>query len=347
MSWLLSVDETKALSITLMLCMGLAAMVSKRLNLLTIFIAFVFYMVSFPLGHDTLNYVQIFESGQLSRFGVIWAGIDYMANLFQSWIFIHAIPYAIIVFATYKLSTKCMNPSLLFVGVTLSPAIGFEFLSIVRQGLATALLMLAYSYYLSKKKFVVPTAIASLAVSSHTASIIAPAIYFLKSIKNIPKKDLMSLFVFLTMATLFVFAFIGESILDIAYVQLPYMIDWYIVSRDESEQSGRFVLLYWVLILSLGNLLSLIFNLRVRLFWLIGAIIFLTFYFALWAISPPMARIVWFILPIVLFHQINDVESGLSFVALSFYRFLFLIILLSASIYGALISKDSFWNGVY
>jgi hypothetical protein len=348
MLWPLSIDETKVLSIALILCMGLASLTSKRLNLLTIFVAFTFYIVSFPLGHDTLNYIQIFEADELSRYGIIWGGIDYIAKLFESWIFIYAITYAIIVFATYKLAVKSMNPSLLFIGVTLSPSIGFDFLSIVRQGLATAMLMLAYSYYLSSKgRLVVPTAIASIAVLSHTASIIAPAIFFLKSINNIPKKNVISLLLFSIIAILLVSFFFGKPILDFFYLQLPYMIDSYILSRDESVPGGRFIFLYWILILSLDQLLKLIFNLKICLFKINRLIIFITFYFAFLSISPPMARIIWFIMPIVLFHYINDVESRLSYAIRDLHRFLFVTLLLSASIYGVFISRDSFWSGAY
>ena len=125
-----------------------------------------------------------------------------------------------------------------------------------------------------------------------------------------------------------------------------YFIELYVTNKD-SESSGKFVLLYWML-----TIFSLVIYLKIISYTLpennlTSAIIFFLMYFLFWKLSPPTARLMWYFLPIYFFKLISEIEQNTKISGFRNNKIAILILTVTSAYFGISIAHDNFWYGFY
>ncbi len=314
-----------------------------RLNLFIFIIGFLYLLVSFPLGHDTLNYKFIIEDGYLPRYGLIWSILDAFSNFFNNWKFVHFISYVIIICSFFKLSKTLKNSNLALTILLLSPAIGFDFLSIIRQALATAAII--FAYLLGRKKSKWEYLLYLVAGLLHVSAFIYALFVFTKKI-NITRSMTPFRFLFVIL-TLFIFVSLTfVFLIQFELLDTTHFIEFYI-TNDDSVQSGKFVLIYWVIALGLPLILNVIFGISNNSNSIKQYLLFFSIYICVWMISSPTARIMWYFIPILFIQTLNEVELVNNKLYTRLYRVGLIILTFLSANFGLLISHDNYWVGYY
>lgn len=311
----------KIVSIVLLIILTLITTVkSKTITSAQIFVGYLFLLSAVPLGHDTLQYYINFQSGFISNYSIIWNLMNKLPNFFLMYI----IVFFIIIYSFAKLVRGYHYSSLLFYILIITPSLGLEYTSILRQGLATAFVVLLF---LNRSRITL-FAMALLSHSSGASSFII--------LNNKIKFGLL----FIT--PLILFTDIGNSYLIEVYERLTYLVVHYLINVQNSITSGRFLFAYWSIILSMFCMMSFrIFSKRKSILCLYLVLTTWMLYFILFNIEPVSVRIIWMFLPILLLkisHLVQPYKLNWIFISSMSFTMAFVHILNA---------KGYYWLGKY
>lgn len=340
--WPIDQDSTQLCLLLLLLYLYSVLFISKRLDFLCI-PAYIFMILAIPLGHDSLNYFFLIESGEIGRFGPIWTVLLSLHQYIDWWPIFYILSWAIIVFSFYRLAKTSSYPSFAFVLLLTAPAVGLDYISILRQGLATGFLIISYTALL-RAKIGMSYLLSGLAVSTHMTSLaVIPLLYkYLFSFRKYRLRFWILICIF------FVSLFVALNFMPFIDERVQYYNENYIQVDDEAPVSGRFVLFYWLLVSATPILACIITDFSVEKIKRYNKnLYFMLVYFILWLVTPPLARLVWYILPFHLIHVLCQVRD---FPLLAVRTYQLLIIGLATFLFATawvITSPGHFWNSTY
>lgn len=339
----LSYDTTRLVGIVLITILFSMNIFIQKVNYISLLFAFLFFILCFPLGHDTLNYKSLIEDDYLTRYGIVWESIYSFYRLFELWWIVHFIAYIIIIYSFYKISLRTTNSLFLFTILVLSPAIGFDFLSIIRQGLATSFIILGYNSSLNRSKF--KFVFYLLAILTHITAIIFIIPFVLRYLYRLALQSRLKLILILIIFGMALILFI-PVVISSGIVNPLYFIELYITNKD-SVSSGKFVLLYWMLAIFSLVIYTKTVSYTLPKYNVTTAIMFFLIYFLFWKLSPPAARLMWYFLPIYFFKLIIELEKNTKISGFRNYKIAIVILTATSAYFGISIAHNNFWYGFY
>lgn len=337
---------TKGLVVTIAAAMYALALLNRRLSRGLILLSFTFLATGAPLGYDTLMYRYLIGSGALDQYGPLWSFLGLVANFLNAWWVVHLIGYVVIVYAFVSLSRLSAWPSLLLATITTLPGLGFGYLGLLRQALATAFVILFY-LELRKSRKMTSLLFAVLAYLSHPAGLCAIAVLLLLHLKN--KLWRIGLVIGTSVAGVYLISVVAPSFFDAQFNHAMFLIARYIVSDSTvDDSSGGKLYLAWVIILATPVLVAAITK---RASWfsvdMVAVVIFLTAYWLLLMVSGSSVRLSWFFLPILMFRAVALLVTRPGrYVLLPVHAF-FALTCFVASAYALAIAPEYFWAGDY
>ncbi len=340
----LSYNNTKILGLVIICILSFVNLFRRNVNYFFFFGCMFFFISCFPLGHDTLNYKFIIEDGYLPRYGIIWQTLYIISTFIKWWKIVHIISYSLILLSFFLLSKSVKQSALLFTSLVLSPAIGIDFLSIVRQGLATAFLI--FGFLMRNRKSKLEYLFYFIAILTHVTSIVFPLYLLILKLIEIQKKSITRFFILgLTFFVLFCIAII--FIVKFELIDPVHFLEFYVLSKD-GEPGGNIIFFYWMFILGLPVILKIIlYNEQCGREIIFYALFFLLYYVFL-QISSPLGRLFWYILPVLLYNSFLSIEKYDSLNKIHFiHKHILISSNLVASFYGILISHENYWFGFY
>jgi hypothetical protein len=309
--------------------------------------AMLLLLVAAPLGYDTLQYKEMIQQSFLAYYGPIWHVLGFIGAL-CGWLAVYVIVYALLIVAFWRLSACSSWPSLCFAILATAPGLGLEFLSILRQGLATGFVILAFFSVAAHRPWG-SAAWALLALLAHPASVV-PVAYVYLGRSEIPLKARMWI-----AATFLVAGLAWSAVSPETFEQLQswvaFMFSRYIAGDALIEgEWGQKLFLFWALMLlspialrrllgnsvvSGGDLVSTRFVVGI-----------LCLYGLLLTISGSSARVAWYFLPFCIAPMTDRLlwlrqQCGLR-VPLVYAGLLFL-----ATAYWISLAEGHFWAGEY
>jgi hypothetical protein len=338
--------ETKTISIALILILYGSALNRKSLSVLQVVFGLVYFFVSLPLGYDTLGYKMLIESGKITRYGMLWETLYIGVQATGFWWFIHCISGIILVYSFSRLATTSSWPSLVFAMIITLPGIGFSFLSILRQAVATAFLVNVYTgCKRGDGKSVLLNSV--LAFLSHQTSLFANlVIVFLNLKSNFSIKNKLML-IFSALLFVFITGLTNEEFSTSIIQYFQYLIDSS-VSLEMLQESGYVLSVFWICLLSLPFLIDLAYSNKIRFPGLLSInIATAVLYTSIFIVSGSGVRICWYFLPIVIFlnSRLLVVHSERGFGG--YLTIIYVLICFLGSVYPIAIARDYFWRNTY
>lgn len=309
--------------------------------------ALLLLLVGAPLGYDTLHYRELIQEAVLGYYGPLWYALGLIGAL-SGWLAVYVIVYAILVLAFSRLAAWSRWPSLCFAILATAPALGLEFLSILRQGLATAFVILAFCSVAKHRPWRSATW-ALLSVLAHPASVV-PIAYVYLGRSEFPLKARMWIAATLLTTGLAVSLVSPETFEQLQF-GVSFMFSRYIAGDAVIEgEWGRKLFLFWTLMLlspivmwrllgdsvvSVGDLVSKRFVVGI-----------LCLYALLLTVSGSSVRLAWLFLPFCIAPIADRLlwlrqKCGLR-VPLVYAGILFL-----ATAYWISLAEGHFWVGEY
>lgn len=337
---------TKALTIALALAMYGIALVIRRLNASLIALGLIFLCIGAPLGYDTLMYSFIIMSGGLGHFGPLWSALGFGAFWIDIWWVIHLFTYCLIVFAFAALARRSTWPSLLFVTLISLPGLGFDFLSIMRQGLSTAFVILFY-LALQQSRTIKSLSFASLAFLAHPAALFAVVVLIIaRYINNITR---FTKYIVLGLVILFALPALLPDYFNTQLDNITFLFNYYLLSDYKIEsEAGSKLYLSWCFIIILPVLMASVYG---RINWIsketAAVMLFLISYGLLLSVSGAAVRLVWLVLPFVMMIVISCLDNSQNRRKIVPFNILFAIACFSVSAYVISIAPEYFWAGAY
>lgn len=303
-----------------------------------------FFAICAPLGYDTLCYKWLIEEQSLSRFGLLWGYLEEIPNLTGVWWSIHLIVYACLLTAFYRLSQKTSNPALAFAMLATLPGLGFSFLSIIRQALATAL-MIHGCLEIQKKLWIRGSMIFTIAVLAHSSCLPWIMVFLTYSAFN-AGGDRLQRIAIISIGFIFTGAIVfnQETLSALRYVR---MFENYVEDRNAAE-SGKMLALFWIVI-GVGSLfLRNVYmrehvgrgqNIRV------AAIVVL--YVALFIYLGEAIRFVWYLLPLLIFDVVGSIRPNSNNGNLNYIRLSVTVAISLLAIYPIFMAPEYYWKDQY
>lgn len=342
MEWYLDAYGAKSISIFFVTVLYLISFIKKNLGWINFILALLSLLNLIPLGHDTLNYIQIYQSNDIRRYGPIFIVFGLFADFFDSWIVFYVFTCILITSSFYLLSLKSTYPSLFFTMLITLPGIGQDFSSIMRQGLATSFLYFSYLLITSNRRLLGISSIL-LSVLAHATSIFPIAIIFGRNLFRIVSHNKLLSFI-LAFSPIYLILFVPVIFDFMIETYIPYLVENYILSRDDAPQAGRLLLSFWIFIFIFPYLIYISLGVKFNASYFYQKISFLALYIFLYIITPPMARLAWYVLPLILLKHFIEISSN---VCSKIIYGLLILTCFSVALYGIIYAPTYFWLGYY
>lgn len=338
---------TKVLTITIALTMYALALFTRRLNTGLIVLGFLFFCVGAPLGYDTLMYSFIISSGGLNHYGPLWSAIGFAANWVDVWWLVNLITYILIMYAFMVLARLSVWPSLLLAALVTMPGLGFDLLSVMRQGLSTAFVILFY-VALKDSRAIKSLTFATLAFFAHPAGLFAVVLLLLVRYKdNITR---IGKYIAIALVVIFAISAILPDYFETQVNNITFLFARYLILDSAIENAaGRKLFLAWCAILTTPLIIAALYR---RINWLskemYTVVLFLAAYGLLLAVSGSSVRLLWFFLPMVMATVVSTLANrSRQRVTLLPTSIFFAVICFAASAYVLSIAPEHFWTGEY
>lgn len=337
---------TKGLIIAIALAMYGIALTRRRLSRLLIVLCFAFLTLGAPLGYDTLMYSIMISAGGLNNYGPLWSALGAVAGWTDAWWVVHLVAYVAIVWSFVALSRRSSWPSLLLATLTTMPGLGFDFLSVMRQGLCTAFIIF---YYLALRdsRYLRALVLAVLAFLAHPAGLFGVVVLVLVRFRSEPLRILMA--VTATWAVVFAVSVGAPAFFESQLNNAAFLLARYLLSEDtiENETGGK-LFLVWIVILAIPVLLAAIAK-RIRWFSskMFGVVMFLAAYGLLLTVSGSSVRLIWLFLPMLMAGVVSTLTSRPRHPVLLGTRIAFATACFAASAFVLSVAPEYFWAGDY
>jgi hypothetical protein len=336
---------TKTVVVFIVLALYAFALIQRQVSRYIIILGVLYFAIGAPLGFDTIFYRNAFKTGRIIEYGFLWeAGYEF-ANLIDCWWVMYPIVYVILLHSFVKLSETTNWPSLVFAALVTMPGIGFNYLSILRQALASAFIIYVY-LGLSGGRIKQLTWTSVLAYLAHPSAIMPLPIIAISQSKflSIGRRILLATIIIPTCAMLLLDGrFLGSQV-----VRFQYLIDNFLRSDTRIyDDNGVKLFFIWCTILLLPLITLLIVNKRVgQVAFCLSIIIYLALYGFLVTISGQAVRIAWYGLPMLIALAINMIGIEKSQYHSKVIGFVMTGLCLISSVYVVLIAPEHFWSGV-
>lgn len=337
---------TKFVVISIALTMYGMALLKHRMTNVLALLSFMFLCIGAPLGYDTLMYSFLIESGELNNYGPLWSTLGAVANWANAWWIVHLFTYILIVYAFVRLALQSTWPSLVLATLTTLPGLGFDFLSVMRQGLSTAFIIIFY-LALKESRTIKSLLFSTLAFLAHPAGLFAVILLLLIRFKSNFKH--IRLYIFITLVTVLTVSLTTPDYLESQIKNVSFLFARYLISDNtiENETGGK-LFIAWCMILATPVFIAAITR---RVAWLSmemsSVVLFLACYGFLLAVSGSSVRLIWFFLPMILVTVISTLNSNPRQRVLLPNRLFFTAICFVASAYVLSIAPEHFWAGEY
>jgi hypothetical protein len=337
---------TKFFVISIAVAMYGLAYLKHRMTNVPALLSFMFLCFGAPLGYDTLMYSFLIESGGISNYGPLWATLGAVANWANAWWIVHFFTYTLIVYAFVRLARQSTWPSLALATLTTMPGLGFDFLSVIRQGLSTAFIILFY-LALKESRTTKSLLFSTLAFFAHPAGLFAVTLLLLARFKSNLKH--VALYILIALGTMLTVSLTLPDHFESQVNNVFFLFTRYLLSDNTIEnETGVKLFIAWSIILLTPLIIA---ALTRRVAWfsmeISSIVLFLACYGLLLAVSGSSVRLIWFFLPVIMMTVISTLNSGPRHRVLMPTRLFFTAICFAASAYVLSIAPEHFWAGEY
>lgn len=338
---------TKILTIAITLLMYALAIFERRLTNALVMLGLLYFGIGLPLGYDTLMYSFIISAGKLDFFGPLWQLLGFGATWLDIWWLPHLITFSVLVYSFAALAQRSAWPSLLFAMLVSLPGMGFDFLSIMRQGLSTAFVILFY-ISLTESRSAKALIFAALAALAHPVAIVVLGIITVfHSINNFSGN--IKIFSILVLSFFAILSF-APDFFQAQIIKLDFLYSSYTNVDSDAEASTGFKLyLAW----SSLTIFSIVFAINSKKIYLLSyktftSVVFLLSYGYIVTISGATARIIWLYLPFLSRDIVGNLSLGENYKEnVRPVIIIFLLLCFSISAYVLSIAPEFYWQGAY
>lgn len=303
-----------------------------------------FFTLCSGLGYDTLSYKWMIEDESIFKFGWIWGMFGKVYSLTGIWWVVYICVYACLVPALFRLSKVTSNPALAFAMLITLPGLGFSYLSILRQGFATALLIHGCLNF-NQKYFVSGFVLLILSTLAHSSCLPWVLVFLCYQTVAFGRLKIGRLSIALTSLVFTAMIFSSQDILDLLRISRMYEI--YVENRGASDV-GQLLAYFWC---GLGGSGLVLGSVRLRDKITKGSVLrvccTLIVYITVYSVFGDGVRFAWYLLPLLVFDLVNSfkIEEHSNFGRAACYTIVLGILLLS--LYPILNAPDYFWRNQY
>ncbi|NJN00146.1 MAG: hypothetical protein HC793_00185 [Aquincola sp.] len=337
---------TKSLVIGLVLLIYLQALISPRITAFQAFTTLAYLLIGFRLGYDTLMYRWLIEDDRLDHYGAVWSALENLYRMTGVWWAIHASVLAFVAWSLVALARRTPWPSLALAMMTTLPGMGFDYLSLLRQALATGMII-GFHLLAQRRSWAWATLPALAAFLTHPASAFAVAVLLLVYFRHDAKRLLLTCGLIISaIASVALLApgFFANQVANIGFLFVRYLL-----AEDSGEpETGAKLAVFWAVLL-LGPLL-LRAAARPRFVFdptFLTTTAFVVTYVILSAVSGMAVRLLWLLLPLAIALPLGTLVRSDPPYLISLCRGLFITASLAASIYVVQIAPEHYWAGDY
>lgn len=337
---------TKSLVIGLVLLIYAQALMSPRITALQAISAVAYLLIGFRLGYDTLMYRWLIEDDRLDHYGAVWSALENLYRMTGVWWAIHATVLASVGWALVALAKRTPWPSLALAMMTTLPGMGFDYLSLLRQAMATGLII-GFHLLVQRRSWGWATLAALAAFLTHPAAAFAVAILLLVYFRHDVKRLLLT-FGILISAALSVVLF-APGFFDAQVANIGFLIARYLLAEESGEpESGAKLAIFWTILL-LGPMLLRAAARPHTVFEpaFLTTSAFVAGYLLLSAVSGMAVRLLWLLLPLAIALPLSALVRNDPPYLVNLCRGLVITASLAASVYVVQIAPEHYWAGDY
>jgi hypothetical protein len=337
---------TKALTSALVLAMYALALRGRPLTALQVGLCIAYWLVGFRLGYDILMYRNLIEEGRLDRYGPIWATLQLIYGMTGLWWIVHVTILCFIAWPIAELARRTAWPSLALAMMATLPGIGFDYLSLLRQALATAF-VIAFHLQTLRGNWRWAIAAACLAYLAHPAAAFALAVLLLIHLRtNLRRLAIAAVAVLAALGSVATAApdFFEAQVGNIAFLLARYLI----VDAVAENETGTKLAMFWAAVLMTPMLLQALARPRAVLEKpFLTTIAFVAGYALLILVSGATVRLLWLLLPIVIGWPLAALcQSGPPYL-INVCRGFIIASCAGAALYAVQIAPEHYWAGEY
>lgn len=337
---------TKALVTGLILLLYTLALGGRRITPVHIALAIGYLLAGFRLGYDTLMYRMLLEEGRLDHYGVVWALFERLYNVTGVWWIVHATILTLITWPIAVLANRTPWPTLALAMFITLPGLGFDYLSLLRQALATAL-VIVFHLQASRRAWFGAAVAGAAAYLAHPAAGFALVILLFFHLRHDVKRLIIGSAAVAMALAVVIFAapdFAQSQISNIGFLFARYLITDAVIEND----SGLKLAMFWAFILTVPVLLQAVVRPKSILQApFLVTLSFVILYGVLVTVSGSSVRLVWLLLPIVLAMPLSAlVQPGPPYL-INLCRGVVVAVCASAAIYVVQIAPEHYWVGEY
>ncbi len=337
---------TKSLVIGLVLLIYAQALISPRITALQAFSTVAYLLIGFRLGYDTLMYRWLIEDDRLDHYGAVWSALEILYRMTGVWWAIHASVLALVAWALVALAKRAPWPSLALAMMTTLPGMGFDYLSLLRQAMATGL-VIGFHLLVRRRSWGWATLAALVAFLTHPAAAFAVAVLLLVYFRHDVKRLLLTFS--LVVAAVVGVAVLAPGFVDTQVTNIGFLFARYLLAEASGEpDTGGKLAIFWAVVLMGPMLLRAAARPRsVCEPAFLATTAFVVSYMLLSAVSGMTVRLLWLLLPLAIASPLSTLVRNDPPYLVNLCRGLVITVSLAASVYVVQIAPEHYWAGDY